>query len=113
MKALLVLCTAPDEEVGATLARDLLEQRLAACVNVLPRIRSFYRWKGTVQDEAEVQLFIKTTRTRFDELRAWIEQAHPYEVPELVALPIEEGSPAYLSWLGEEVTDLEGDGGIG
>lgn len=113
MKALLVLCTAPTEDVGATLARGLVEARLAACVNLVPGVRSFYRWKGAIEDDAEVQLLIKTSPARFDALRAWIEEAHPYEVPEVVALPIEEGSPAYLGWLEAQVADLEGDGGMG
>jgi periplasmic divalent cation tolerance protein len=102
--ALLVLCTAPNVEVAATLARGLVEARLAACVNVLPEIRSFYRWEGAVQDEPESQLLIKTDRSRFEAVRDWIVQHHPYDVPEVIAFEITEGAPAYLRWLAEQVT---------
>ncbi|HEY8427476.1 MAG TPA: divalent-cation tolerance protein CutA [Sandaracinaceae bacterium] len=99
---ILVLCTAPDAEVGAKLARGLVEARLAACVNVVPGLRSFYVWKGEVHDEPEVQLLVKTRRSRFDALSAWIAEHHPYEVPEIVALPIEAGAKSYLDWLEEQ-----------
>lgn len=99
---ILVLCTAPDGEVGATLARGLVEAKLAACVNIVPGLRSFYVWKGAVHHEPEVQLLIKTRRARFGELSAWIDANHPYEVPEIVALPIEAGSKSYLGWLEEQ-----------
>lgn len=99
---ILVLCTAPDADVGATLARGLVEARLAACVNVVPGLRSFYVWKGEVHDEPEVQLLVKTRRARFDALSAWIAEHHPYEVPEIVALPIEGGAKSYLDWLEEQ-----------
>ncbi len=99
---ILVLCTAPSDEVGATLARGIVEAKLAACVNVVPGLRSFYVWKGAPCDEPEVQLLIKTRRARFDELSSWIDANHPYEVPEIVALPIEAGSASYLAWLEEQ-----------
>ena len=95
--ALLVLCTAPDEEVAARLARGLVDARLAACVNVIPGLRSFYRWKGAVAEDAELQLLIKTRRARLPALREWIAAHHPYEVPELLALAIEGGGAAYLA----------------
>ncbi len=113
MTALLVLCTAPSEEVGASLARGLVDARLAACVSLIPSIRSFYRWKGRVEDEGEVQLLIKTTSERFAALSEWVAAAHPYEVPELIGVPIEAGSSSYLGWLREQVADLEGGEGIG
>lgn len=99
---LVVLCTAPDEEVAARLARGLVETRLAACVNVIPGLRSFYTWKGEVQDDREVQLFIKTRRGRLAEVERWITEHHPYEVPEIVALAVADGSKPYLDWLRAE-----------
>jgi periplasmic divalent cation tolerance protein len=99
---LLILCTAPSDEVAATLARGLVEAKLAACVNVVSGLRSFYAWKGELRDEAEVQLLIKSRRARFDALEAWLREHHPYEVPEIIALPIERGSAAYLGWIIEQ-----------
>lgn len=99
---LLILCTAPDDEVAATLARGLVEARLAACVNVVPGLRSFYAWKGELKDEGEVQLLIKSRRARFGALEAWVREHHPYDVPEIIAIPIERGSAAYLHWLVEQ-----------
>ncbi|GAB5544845.1 MAG: divalent cation tolerance protein CutA [Sandaracinaceae bacterium] len=97
--AIVVLCTAPDEGVGATLARGLVDAKLAACVNLVPGVRSFYAWEGEVHDDAEVQLLIKSRRARFAALEAWLGEHHPYDVPEIIALPIEVGSKAYLGWL--------------
>lgn len=99
---ILVLCTAPDPDVAATLARGLVEAKLAACVNVVPGLRSFYVWKGDVHDEPEVQLLIKTRRARFEALSEWLADNHPYEVPEIIALPIEAGAKSYLGWLEEQ-----------
>lgn len=96
---ILVLCTAPNEDVAATLARGLVEAKLAACVNLVTSLRSFYVWRGAVHDEPEVQLLIKSRRARFDALQEWVKAHHPYEVPELIALPIEAGSKDYLAWL--------------
>ena len=92
-----VLSTAPDAEVAAMLARTLVERRLAACVNVVPAVRSFYRWKGRVHDEAEVLLVAKTDKERLAGLIDALAAAHPYDCPEIVALPIVEGLPAYLA----------------
>jgi len=99
---ILVLCTAPDPDVAATLARGLVDAKLAACVNVVPGLRSFYVWKGDVHDEPEVQLLIKTRRARFAALSEWLADNHPYEVPEIIALPIEAGAKSYLGWLEEQ-----------
>lgn len=95
----LVLCTAPSAEVAAELARGLVQAGLCACVNVLPGVRSFYVWQGELCDDAEVQLFIKTRAARFDEVAAWLAEHHPYDEPEVIAVPIEAGSPGYLAWL--------------
>ncbi len=96
---ILVLCTAPDDVVGARLARELVERRLAACVNMIAGVRSFYRWEGTLHADAEVQLIIKSRRGRFEDLRACLNEHHPYDVPEVLALPIVAGSEPYLEWM--------------
>jgi len=100
--ALVVLVTAPDAERAAAIARALVEERLAACGNVLPAIRSIYRWEGKLQDDAEALLVLKTTRARFPALRDRVLALHPYEVPEVIALPVEAGSAAYLGWIAGE-----------
>jgi len=101
--ALLVLCTVPTAEVAAGLARALVEARLAACGNVVPGLRSIYRWQGRVEDEAEVLLLLKTTRQAFPALRDELLRRHPAQVAEVLALPVEAGSTAYLEWLAAQV----------
>jgi periplasmic divalent cation tolerance protein len=96
---ILVLSTCAAEADAERLARALLDTRLAACVNVLPGVRSFYRWKGEIESEVEFMLIIKTSRDLFPALRAEIEKLHPYELPELLALPVLAGAENYLSWL--------------
>lgn len=100
---MIVLTTWPVDRDAAELAAPLVEERLAACVNVLPPMRSFYRWQGRVQVDAEHQVIVKTTAARVDALRARLSELHPYEVPEFVVVRIEAGSEAYLSWLAESV----------
>jgi periplasmic divalent cation tolerance protein len=100
---IVILSTCANEEDAARLARALVDARVAACVNILPAVRSFYRWKGEVEDSAECLLVIKSSRSAFDALRAVLEKAHPYEVPELIALPIVDGAANYLNWLGENL----------
>jgi periplasmic divalent cation tolerance protein len=99
-----VLMTAPDAEVGARLARALVEERLAACVNVVPGVRSIYRWEGRIQDDAEVLLIAKTRADRCDELAARVRALHPYALPEVLALAASDGSLEYLAWVAAEVT---------
>jgi periplasmic divalent cation tolerance protein len=94
--------TAPGEEEAEKIARDLVENRLAACVNIVKNMRSIYRWQGKVEDEAEVLLIIKTRRALFGRLVEKVKQLHDYSVPEIIALPVVEGSRDYLKWLGEE-----------
>jgi periplasmic divalent cation tolerance protein len=96
---LVVLCTVPSAEVGAQLGRDMVEAQLAACVNIMPAVRSIYRWQDAVHDDSEAQLLIKTRASRFEALLAWIRSHHPYEEPEVIALPIAQGSPSYLAWI--------------
>ncbi len=98
-----VLSTLPVGSVPATVARTLVEERLAACVNILPPMTSVYRWKEAVEEEAEQQLVIKTARSRLPALRERLHELHPYEVPEFVVLPIVDGSEPYLAWVGESV----------
>lgn len=93
------LCTCPDAETAESLAERLVEERLAACVNILPGVRSVYTWQGAVEHDAEVLLIIKTTRTRLDELIARIRALHPYDVPEVIGHPITAGHDAYLDWV--------------
>ena len=105
-EALVVLCACPDESVADRIARELVGARLAACVNRFTGIRSIYRWKGAVQDEPEVLLAIKTVRSRYEELEMRLKALHPYEVPEIIALPVLAGAAPYLAWLAEETRSL-------
>lgn len=98
----LVLTTVPVSLDVDELARPLLEGRLAACVNVLPPMRSIYRWRGAIESADERQVLIKTVRGRLTELQASLAARHPYEVPEFVVLPVADGSAAYLQWLRSE-----------
>jgi periplasmic divalent cation tolerance protein len=97
-----VLITAPDAETGAKIARALVDERLAACVNVLASVRSIYRWEGAVQEAAEVLLIAKTRADREDALARRVRALHPYELPEILALPAVGGSAAYLDWVRAE-----------
>jgi periplasmic divalent cation tolerance protein len=102
MNALLVLTNLPDRETAERLAGVLMEKRLAACVNILAPCRSVFRWKGAVQREDEHPVLIKTTAERYPALEVAIRAAHPYELPEIIAVPIEHGLPAYLAWVDAE-----------
>jgi periplasmic divalent cation tolerance protein len=104
MSALLVLTNLPDRASAEKLADALIEQRVAACVNILAACRSAYRWRGSVQIDEEHPVLIKTTRERYPALEAAIRAQHPNELPEIVAVPIERGLPAYLEWLAAETT---------
>ena len=96
---LIVLSTCPDAASAESLGRALVGESLAACVNVVPGLRSIYRWNDTVQAEAEALMIIKTTVARFAALRERLVALHPYEVPEVVALPVADGHHAYLEWV--------------
>lgn len=96
---IVILCTCASTEEAERLARLLVEQRLAACVNVVPAMRSFYRWQGALESAEECLLIVKSSRDLFAPLRAALEEAHSYEVPEVIALPVVDGAPAYLSWI--------------
>ncbi len=97
--ARVVLMTAPDQEVAERIARTLVEERLAACVNLVPGVRSIYRWQGAVEDDAEILLLAKTGRARCAALAARVQALHPYELPEIVVLPVHGGSQRYLDWI--------------
>ena len=103
---LFVFVTAPPDAAG-DLARSLVETGLAACVNRIGPVRSTYRWRGTVETEEEVLLLIKTDAGHLESLEAHVTENHPYEVPEILALPVRFGTPAYLAWLAE---CLDGNG---
>lgn len=102
---LVLLCTAPSLAVAEALAKSAVEARVAACVNVIDGVRSIYRWEGAVCDEREVQLLFKTTRERADALRELIAREHPYQVPELLALPVDTAlsGESYLRFVRESV----------
>jgi len=102
LSALMVLTNLPDRPAAEAMAARLVERRFAACVNILSPCRSVYRWEGGVQREEEHPLLIKTTSERYAELEQAIRAGHPYELPEIVAVPIERGLPEYLRWLAEE-----------
>lgn len=104
---IVVLNTCVSHEQAARLARHLVEHRLAACVNILPNVHSIYRWEGKVEDSGEWMLVIKSRRDLFVALRAEIEKLHSYEVPEIIALPVVDGSQAYLGWIEHELKAAE------
>ena len=96
---LLVYCTCPDSDTALRIAMALVDQQLAACVNVVPGLTSVYRWQGQTETSQEVLLLIKTRQAVYPELEAALLALHPYELPEIIAVPIEAGLPAYLSWI--------------
>lgn len=99
----IVLCTVPDPATGETLGRQLVENGLAACVNVVPGLTSIYRWQGRLEQSAETLLLIKTRGDRFEELSATLRRLHPYELPEIVAVSLAAGLPAYLDWINQQL----------
>jgi len=98
---LVVFTTLPDSEVAGKLARNLVEMRLAACVNILPSSQSIYRWQDDVHIDGEVPLIIKTTTELYPALETYLRQQHPYELPEIIALEVTRGLPEYLTWVVE------------
>ena len=102
MSVFLILSTCPDADTAQRLARTLVEERLAACVNLLPGVSSTYRWRGEVEQATEVQLLAKTTADRRVALIARLAELHPYELPEILAVETAEGLPAYLDWVAAE-----------
>lgn len=99
-----VLCTVPEVAVGTKIARLLVAEKLAACVNVVPGLTSIYRWKGEIQEDAEALMVVKTRRQHVGRVEQTIKGAHPYTVPEVIVLPVSAGSAEYLAWLWTETT---------
>ncbi|KAF3998747.1 divalent-cation tolerance protein CutA [Glaciimonas immobilis] len=97
---ILVMTTMPDAVGANALAQQLVERKLAACVNILPLVHSIYLWRGVIEHADEVAMVIKTTVDRYSELEAFVQAAHPYDLPEIIAIPVVKGLPAYLDWIG-------------
>lgn len=102
MPHLLVLTTLPDRDTAAALGRSLVESRLAACVSIGPPAESIYHWRGSIETSTEVPLTIKTRAELFDAVASAIRERHPYELPEIVAVPVSDGAPDYLAWIDAE-----------
>ena len=104
---LLVLCNAPDAATAERLAEHLLQSRLAACVNILAPCVSRYRWQGAIKSASEVPLLIKTSAVTYPRLEAALREHHPYELPEIIAVPVDRALPAYLQWVVDETHETE------
>jgi periplasmic divalent cation tolerance protein len=102
----LILCTCPDSQVAEQLATSLVEQQLAACINIVPGLTSIYRWQGKLEKGTEVLLLIKTIQDRYAAVETAIRQQHPYELPEIIAVTLDEGSPDYLRWITTSLEDV-------
>ena len=97
-----VFISVPADEAGS-MARQMVDHRLCACVNIVPKIESYFWWEGEVQHDREALLIVKTTQQRLDELVQWVQDNHPYDLPEVIAVPVEDGLKDYLNWVGAEV----------
>lgn len=97
--AIIVFCTCPDQQIAESISHHLVSEGLAACVNILPGIRSCYLWQGEVETDNELLLVMKTRSDCYQALQAAILNLHPYELPEVIAVPIDRGLPAYLDWI--------------
>ena len=101
-QTLLIITNCPNEEIANNVALAVIEAKLAVCVNILPRVQSVYCWQGSVESATEIPLFIKSIAANYAALENLIRQHHPYDVPEIVALPVTHGLPAYLNWVAAE-----------
>lgn len=104
MLTILVLTNMPDETSAKQLAESLVEQKLAACVNILSPCQSTYRWQGNIEHATEVPMLIKTNQAQYDALEAAIINAHPYELPEIISIKVDGGLPQYLQWVNAQLT---------
>lgn len=105
MTTLMVQCTCPDEASSQRIARALVDERLAACVSIVPGVASVYRWQGKVTEDVEHLLLIKTTRQRYAAMQQRIVALHPYELPQVVAVKVSAGLEPYLAWVAQSVVD--------
>ena len=103
-KLQLVLCTVPDRDKAEHIAEVLVTEQLAACVNIIPAVTSVYRWKGAIEKDEELLLLIKTGQDRYQSLEQRIRTLHPYELPEIIAVPIETGQTDYIRWIESNIT---------
>ncbi len=101
-QTLLVMTNLPDAATAHRIAQRLIERKLAACANILPVVTSMYRWQGKIEVASECAMWLKTTRVQYDALLQALLEQHPYELPEVIALPVERGLPAYLKWIETE-----------
>jgi len=99
----LVICTCPDKNTASSIAENIVAQRLAACVNILPGVQSIYQWQGNVESAEEHLMLVKTHSDKFSALKNSIVSMHPYEVPEIIAVDINQGFPEYMNWLGSSI----------
>jgi periplasmic divalent cation tolerance protein len=108
-EVLVVLTNLPNLTVAKTVARYLVGQRMAACVNIQPGVKSYYHWKGAIRQANEVTLLVKTTRDRYPEVESAIKALSPHDLPEIIALPVSQGLPAYLEWVHAETHAIAQD----
>ncbi len=104
---IVVLSNTDSAESAARMARELVGKKLVACVNVVPGVRSFYRWKGKIAEDGEHLMVIKTRRSLFEQVRVCMRELHPYELPEIIALPLQGGDPDYLAWVRECTAEIK------
>ncbi|XP_043534050.1 protein CutA homolog isoform X2 [Chiloscyllium punctatum] len=97
--------TCPNMEVAKDIARGVVQKKLAACVNIVPQITSVYEWKGNIEEDSEILLMVKTRSTKVGDLAAYVRSVHPYDVAEVISVPIDQGNPPYMKWLSEVVPE--------
>ncbi len=100
-EVLLVISTFPDAETAERISRTLVTEKLAACANIMSPVRSIYHWQGKIEDAAEILVFFKLTASSYEAFEQRVKELHPYDVPEIIALPLSRGSEDYLRWVGE------------